>query len=107
MAGFGIPQSSWRNLNEDINSLKLKYFNTSEMNLKLVRRWKSDPKKYWANLNDVKHHEFNDEFYKLICTTINVVIASLIKKEKIICRMHLQNSGLPEKNLPCAMCEVH
>ncbi len=34
-------------------------------------------------------------------------INELIKKEKIICRMHLQNSGLPEKNLPCAMCEVH
>ena len=34
-------------------------------------------------------------------------INELIKKEKIICRMHLQKSGLPEKNLPCAMCEVH
>jgi hypothetical protein len=34
-------------------------------------------------------------------------ISDIVRKEKVMCKMHLMKSGLTEKELPCSLCNAH
>lgn len=83
MAGFGIPCSNWKMINDKIRKIKLDYFEDMNVNLRKVRRKKYDEYKHWEKLSEEEKEKFNEEFYNLICSQENVILASIINKKEM------------------------
>ena len=83
MAGFVIPLSKWKSLDNGVNQLKDKYFSNPTMNLKSIRRSRYDDHKLWEKLGKEEKDKFNKEFYGLIVDSENLILAALIDKSKM------------------------
>ena len=84
MAGFSIHLSKWKETNRRVNLIKEQFFpDNPEINLKSIRRKNYEDNKYWEELTQERKNEFNTELYNLICEQGDIIIASLINKNKM------------------------
>tara|TARA_Y100000310_G_scaffold342256_1_gene444709 strand:- start:3506 stop:3883 length:378 start_codon:yes stop_codon:yes gene_type:complete len=81
--------------------------------LKLTEAAISQYKKNKRVKDDLFNKKIKDEIKKASKKIMNepdaalheiMNICELVKKEKVICKMHLKKSGLKEEDLPCGMC---
>ncbi len=80
-------EKHWKTIDKKVVDLKLKYFDNSNINLKIIRRWRHDPKRIFEKLSEDDKKRLDIDLYDILNDECLEYMSAVIDRKKCIIKM--------------------